>query len=1100
MPALRTILFLTLLYISSLALSVGSISAQAHQGGIDTRDTRLLHQPAIGSGHIAFAYAGDLWVTGREGKGVRRITTHEGIEGNARFSPDGELIAFSASYDGNTDVYIVSAEGGIPVRLTWHPAPDQVQDFTPDGSAVLFTSGRNSYTNRFGQLFTVPVTGGFPAQLPIPNASKATFSPDGTKIAYTPLSEPFNQWKNYRGGRVTRIWLYDRGDHSVEEIPQPPGRSNDTDPMWVGDRVYFRSDRNGEFNLFSFLPGSDSVEQLTHFEDFPVLNANADEGTIVFEQAGYLHLFDPDAGRSERLRIGIAADLIETRARYAEGDRFIRGAGLSPSGARAVFEFRGEIVTVPAEEGDVRNITRTMGAHERSPAWSPDGRWVAYLSDASGEYELHIAPQDGQGEVRRIQLEGNGFYEEPEWSPDGEWIAYSDNSWSLYLLNVDSEEIRRVASEPIYGPLKTLHYAWSPDSRWLAYTLNTLVYFQEVHLYSVEEDESRVITEGLSDVNEPVFDASGKYLFFSASTDAGPLRTWFALSGQDMRASNSLYLAVLTEDTPSPLAKKSDEEAVREDPTDEEASGSSDQEDVRVEVDFEGLHERILSIPVEPGYFYGLEAGDPGQLFFMKAEGSVDAGVVFGQVRANLGRFSLDSREEETLLENVTAFTLSADRQQVLALRQGSWILAGAGGRIEPGAGTLATGDIQVRIDPRAEWEQIFEEAWRINRDYFYDPGMHGADWPAMRAKYAQFLPHLSSRSDLNRVIQWMCSELAVGHHRVGGGDFLHRPETIPGGLLGADYEIDQGRYRFEKVYGGLNWNRELRSPLTEPGVGVEAGEYLLAVNGADLRATENLYSRFENTANKIVEITVGPDPAGAGARTVQVVPVPNEYALRNRDWVEGNLKRVDEATDGRVAYVYVPNTSTLGHAYFKRYFFPQAHKQAIIVDERFNGGGMAADYYIDHLRRPYLSSWAMRYGADLKDPLGSIQGPKVMIIDETAGSGGDYLPWMFRQLDMGPLIGKRTWGGLVGTLGFPVLMDGGVVTAPNLAIWTEDGGFIVENVGIPPDIEVEQLPAEVIAGRDPQLERAIQEILRMLEEGPPHTPQRPPYPIRVRR
>jgi tricorn protease len=566
-----------------------------------------------------------------------------------------------------------------------------------------------------------------------------------------------------------------------------------------------------------------------------------------------------------------------------------------------------------------------------------------------------------------------------------------------------------------------------------------------------------------------------------------------------MEISNSLYLAVLTKDIPSPLAKESDEEAVEEEPAEEGESGGSESEEdgVTVEIDFDGLHERILSLPVGSGYFHGLEPGAPGELYYLKAEDGADAGVVFGAVSGDLTRFSLESREEETLLENVQAFSLSADNEKALALSRGSWILADAGRSIEPGSGRLATGDIQVRIDPRTEWEQIFHEAWRINRDYFYDPGMHGADWPAMREKYVQFLPHLSSRQDLNRVIQWMCSELGVGHHRVGGGDFLYDPESVPGGLLGADFEIDAGRYRFAKVYGGLNWNPSLRSPLTEPGVGVQAGEYLLAVNGTDLRPPENLYSLFENTAGKIVEITVGPSPDGSGARTVEVVPVANESGLRNRDWVEGNLKRVEEATDGRVAYVYLPNTSTQGHAYFKRYFFPQAQKDAVIVDERFNGGGMAADYFIDLLRRPYLSSWAMRYGADLKNPLGSIQGPKVMIIDETAGSGGDYLPWMFRQLDMGPLIGKRTWGGLVGTLGFPILLDGGSVTAPNLAIWTEGGGFIVENVGVPPDIEVEQLPAEVIAGRDPQLERAIQEVLRMLEENPPHTPQRPPFPIR---
>jgi tricorn protease len=1084
---------------------VPPLKAQAPGPGVDTRDTRLLSQPAVGPTHIAFSYAGDLWVAGRDGSDARRLTTHVGNESNPRFSPDGSLIAFSGEYDGNTDVFVVPALGGVPTRLTWHPGADVVQGFAPDGSAVLFTSGRASFTGRYQQLFLVPVEGGIPEQLPVPNAYKATFSPDGSRIAYTPLYEAFTQWKNYRGGTVSRIWLYDRSDHSVEEIPQVEGRCNDTDPMWIGDEVYFRSDRNGEFNLFAYAPGSGQVRQLTTFDDFPVLAANAGGGAILFEQAGYLHLFDPAAARATRLEVGVAADLIETRPRFASGPRFIRSADLSPSGARAVFEFRGEILTVPAEKGDARNLTQTPSAHDRSPAWSPDGAQVAYVSDAGGEYQLHIAPQDGRGEARILPLEGAGFYEDLAWSPDGKWISYTDNAWSLYLLEVATGRIRTIATEPIYGPLKTLHHAWAPDSRWIAYTLNTPAYFQEVYLYSLEDGQSRIITEGMSDVTEPVFDAGGKYLWFAASTDAGPVREWFALSGQDMEATNALYLAVLPRGEPSPLAKESDEEGAAQ----SGASGgggsgagaapAGSEAEVRVQVDFEGIGERILPLPLPTGYYFNLRPGPRGQLYYLKTD---EAGGSFGApgtTRA-LARFNLEDRKEEVLLDNASSFVLSHDRKKALVAVGANWIIAGAGTKMDPSKGRLATADLQVRIDPRAEWEQIFHEAWRINRDYFYDPGMHGADWPAMREKYGRFLPHLTTRADLNRVIQWMSSELGVGHHRVGGGDFLFDAPDVPGGLLGADYEVAQGRYRFAKVYGGLNWNPELRSPLTEPGVDVQAGEYLLAVDGVELRAPENLYSRFENTVGKIVEITVGPDPDGSGARTVEVVPIANEATLRNRDWVEGNLRRVEEATAGRVAYVYLPNTSTQGHEYFKRYFFPQAHKDAVIVDERFNGGGLAADYYIDILRRPYLSSWAMRYGADLKNPQAAILGPKVMIIDETAGSGGDYLPWMFRRLDMGPLIGKRTWGGLVGTLGFPVLMDGGSVTAPNLAIWTEDGGFIVENVGVPPDIEVEQWPAEVIAGQDPQLERAIQEVMRMLEANPPVEPKRPPFPIRVRR
>lgn len=1088
-------------------------------GAVDTEDTRMLSSPAVSDGHVAFAYAGDLWVAGRDGGDVHRLTAHPGREGRPRFSPDGKWVAFSGHYDGNVDVYLVPAEGGVPRRMTWHPGPDIVQGFTPDGSAVLFTSPRAVFTRRYVQLFTVPIEGGLPTRLPIPHAFKATYSPDGGKIAYMPLYEAFRQWKNYRGGTASRIWIYDVGDHSVVEIPQPEGRSNDTDPMWIGDTIYFLSDRNGEFNLFAYETASAQVRQLTSHEDFPVLSASAGGGVIAYEQAGWLHLYDPASDTARRLPVGVAADLPESRPRFESGDRYIRNADVSPSGARAVFEFRGEIVTVPAENGDPRDLTETTGAHEREPAWSPDGRSIAYLSDASGEYQLYVAPQDGHGEPRVFTLDGSGFYDGLKWSPDGTKISFSDNSWALYVLDVASGGITRVDQEILYGPVKTLYYSWSPDSRWLAYTKNTRTYFQQVHLYSLDDGSSHVITDGLADVAEPVFDAGGKYLWFTASTDAGPVRQWFAMSNADMEISNALYLAVLPAGEPSPLAAESDEEkgettddgktdkAEKGKPgkkggkaTGETKSGAGGEkekdEPVHVRIDFDGLDQRIVALPLEPAFYGNLQPGPEGQLYYLQSRPS--AGRFGPSPPGSLRRFDLDEREEKTVLEGVTGFLLSADHEKVLYATPDAWHIADAGDKIEPGKGKLATDEIEVKIDPRAEWAQMFDEAWRINRDWFYDPNMHGADWPAMKEKYAVFLPDLADRQDLNDVLQWMCSELTVGHHRVFGGDTLFETEDIDGGLLGADYEIADGRYRFAKVYGGLNWNPDLRSPLTEPGVDVEPGEYLLAVEGEDLRPPENLYARFENTAGKIVEITVGPNPDGSGSRTVHVVPVADESDLRNRDWVEGNLEKVTVATGGRVAYVYVPNTTGFGHLYFKRYFFPQADRDAIIVDERHNGGGQVADYYLDLLRRPYISHWAMRYGEDLKTPLAAIQGPKVMLIDETAGSGGDLLPWMFRKLKLGTLVGRPTWGGLVGILGFPALMDGGRITAPNLAIWTEDG-WVVENVGVPPDVEVEQTPAEVIAGHDPQLEKAIEIALEQLEAHPPHQVHRPPYPVRVR-
>ncbi len=1082
-------------YLAVFALGIGVVQTGR---GIDIEDTRLLAQPAICKSHIAFIYAGDLWVANLDGEEVRRLTSDEGVESNPAFSPDGSLIAFSAQYEGNTDVYVVSVEGGVPTRLTWHPGPDIVQGFTPDGTAVLFTSPRAVFTNRYNQLYTVAVKGGAPEEpLKIPHATRATYSPDGTRIAYNPLYEAFVQWKHYRGGTHSKISLFRFSDNSEEKVPQPQGRCNDVDPMWIGDTIYFRSDRNGEFNLFSYDLKSKAIKQLTQHSDFPVVYASAGGGQIIYEQAGYLHVFDPRKSRSTRLTIPVAADLVETRPRYVKGFRYIRHEAISPTGARAALEFRGEIVTIPAEKGDPRNLTNTPGAHERSPAWSPDGMSIAYFSDESGEYELHVRSQDGKGEIRKFKPMGAGFYEDPVWSPDSSKIAYVDNSWSLYWLDLKTGSSKKIGSEYLYGPsrARTIHHVWSPDSKWITYTLNTKTYIQKVYAYSLEQDKSFAITDGLSEVSEPVFDASGRYLYFFGSTDAGPVKQWFDMSNADMHITRSLYLTVLRKNIPSPLAKESDEEKGIQ--KEEKAGETKHAEPEPFSIDFDDIQYRIVTVPLPGGDYSGLQAAASGQFYYLKSIPAAGDSGEPGRPMSELHRYDLGKRKDETVLTGVSDYTISADNKKILYTTRDAMYIVPAAEKTQPGQGKLNTDAVEVRIDPRAEWTQIFNEAWRINRDYFYDPHFHGADWNAMRQKYAIFLPDLAVRSDLNRVIQWMCSELAVGHHRVGGGDTLYQPKSVPGGLLGADYTLENGRYRFKKVYGGLNWNPELRAPLTEPGVDVRAGEYLLAVQGKELRPPTNLYSLFENTAGKIIEITVGPNPDGSGSRTVSVVPIANESTLRNRDWVEGNLKKVEEATGGRVAYVYVPNTSTLGHAYFKRYFYPQADKDAIIVDERFNGGGQVADYYIDHLRKPFVSYWAMRYGADLKTPGAAIQGPKVMIIDETAGSGGDLLPWMFRKFKIGPLVGQRTWGGLVGILGFPVLMDGGNITAPNLAIWTEEG-WVVENEGVPPDIEVEQTPAAVIAGHDPQLERAIQVVMEELKKNPPKELKRPPYPVRT--
>ena len=1065
-----------------------------------TAQTRLLSDPAISKDHLAFAYAGDLWMADANGRNVRRLTIADGAETHPVFSPDGRTLAFTANYDGNTDVYTVPVEGGIPERLTWHPDPDEVQSFTPDGQGVLFTSKRYVFTNRFNQLYTIGLGGGQETPLNLPTAFQADYSDDGNYIAYTPLGDRSGMWKNYRGGTTSRIWVFSTADSSVVEIPKPETGSNDNFPQWLGGKVYFRSDREREYNLYAFDPATGAVEQLTDFQDFPVISLRAGADKIVFEQAGYLHTYDPATGQTQRINVTVRADILDVRPRYVTGGDHVRTAGVSPSGQRLVFDFRGDILTAPAAEGDVQNLTQTPGVHETFPAWSPDGSTVAYFSDASGEYALHLRPRP-HGDVRTIELHGTGFYAHIHWAPDGEHLAFVDNGRNLYVMNVAGGTIEKVDQDVLYypGEYRDLFGSWSHDGKWMAYSKITGTNYERAFVYDVASGTSSPVTDPLVNATEPTFDRSGKYLYLTASTDAGPVVNWFQQSSNDMRATNGLYLITLQREVASPFFHRNDTEAMSQDEQFEAArkaesekkdEGDEEKDDVEADatpgplrIDFDGLQNRIVRLPLPNGNYSNLASAAGGQLLFLQSD---DGGSV-------MYSFSLEDREAT---EHLPAdwFEVTANGERAFVGSFGRW---GVTSLTSPTLDDLKSPEeygLAVRIDPRQEWRNIFNEMWRVNRDYFYDAGMHGVDWPAMHAKYEPFLADVMTTDDLYRVMEWMGSELGVGHHRFGSqGEPLRDAERVPGGVLGADYGVANGRYRFEKIYGGLNWNEDLASPLTEPGVNVNVGDYLLAVNGEELRAGDNLFRPFERTAGTIVALTVGPNADGSNSRTEKVTPVEDEYDLRNRDWVEGNLRKVSEATGGRVAYVYVPNTGGGGFKYFKRYFFPQVDKQAIIVDERFNGGGQIADYYIELLMRPYQNSWTYRYGADQHAPVASIRGPKVLLIDETAGSGGDLFPYLWRQSALGPMIGKRTWGGLVGVLGFPEFIDGGSVTAPNVAFWDRDG-YRVENEGVAPDIVVEQYPREVMAGRDPQLERAIEEVLRQLEEAPVVAPARPAF------
>jgi tricorn protease len=913
---------------------------------------------------------------------------------------------------------------------------------------------------------------------------------------------------------VTPIWVFDLETYDHIEVPHE--NASDTFPRWLDGSLYFLSDRSRTMNIFRWDPGSQQVEQVTFHADFDVRSLTAGGGLLAYEQGGRLHLYDPASGESKPISISIGADLPYTRPHYQKADRFIQNSAISPTGLRAVFEARGEILTVPAKKGDVRNLSRSPGAAERFPAWSPDGQSIAYFSDASGEYQLVISDQKGFQKTT-IPLGIRSFFYTPLWSPDSKWIAFTDKALNLHLVNVESKTLTCVDTDTYEHPVRSLNPAWSPDSQWLAYTKRLESHLRAVFLYNLASGETRQVTDGLSDATDACFSRDGKYLFFAASSNYGLNTGWLDMSSYERAILSSLYVVVLDKDEPSPLFPESDEE----NPTDEEkpqdgentpqaeAAGSStngsekagEETDkkgpVKVKIDLDGLDQRIQALPVPARDYQRLQSAG-GKLFFLELlpHQPLDTETLEFQLHA----YDLKERKAEVYLEKLQDYWISADGKKMLyrCFGEPKFAIVGVEKKPEPGEGMLNLDPVEILVDPKAEWRQIYREAFRIHRDFFYDPAMHGLDLEALYQKYLPFLDHVGHRDDLNYLLAEFSGELVVGHAYVGFGD-VPAPNPVPTGLLGADFEVTgDGYYRIQRIYPGLNWHPELRAPLTEPGVNVREGEYILAVNGQPLRAPTNIYHLFEQTVERITELLVSPVPDESQARTVSVRPVGNETALRHWNWVEENRRKVDELSNGRVAYIYMANTASEGYSSFNRYYFSQLNKSAVVLDERFNGGGMVADYVIDMLHRPVLSYWATRDGKEFTTPNASIIGPKVMIINEFAGSGGDAMPLFFRRRGLGKLVGKRTWGGLIGIYDYPILIDGGFFTSPRMAIFSPDGKWEVENEGVPPDIEVEMTPRLVIQGRDPQLENAVEVVLAELEANPPRRPPRPEPALRA--
>jgi len=1054
-----------------------------------SQGTMLMRQPTISNDNIVFVYANDLWIVNKEGGDARRLTSNEGAESNPHFSPDGKWIAFTAQYDGNTDVYLIPTEGGQPQRLTWHPGADQVTGWTPDGESILFATSREGVLpTRESKIYTINKKGGAEEALPIPRAVAGEISEDGKYIAYQQIGFWDPEWRNHRGGQAKPIWIVDLKNFSLKMTPQPDNERH-TDPVWLNNVVYFLSERDYANNVWSFNPTNNELKQLTFHSDFDAKSIDAGGGQLVYEQGGYLHTLNPANGQTKKLVINVRGDFHWARARWEDvRSTSLQNASLSPTGQRALFEYRGEIFTVPKEKGDWRNITNTSGAADRYPVWSPDGKRIAYFSDASGEYQLLIADQEGLEKPKAITIPNPTFFFRPQWSPDGKYIAFTDTDYNLLYTDVTTGTTKKVDAERYAHPNRTLNPVWSPDSKWIAYARLNDSQFKVIKVYNVETNQTLQLTDGMADAITPAWDASGKYLYFLASTNYALNIGWLDMTSYDRPVTRALYLIVLNKDDASPLLPRSDDE--KEKPKEEKKEGTP-----VVKIDADGIAQRILAVDVPLRNYTELQPGPDGYVFFAEA--------IPNQQGATLHRYNFKDRKAEVYLTGINNASVSNDRKSLLYRSNATWgILGTTDNNKKVGDGKLdALTSLKLKIEPREEWKQIFKEGWRYQRDFLYVNNTHGAPWNDVLKWYSPWIEHVQHRTDLLNVVDIMGGEIAVGHSYTRGGDFPDVKE-VNIGLLGADYETDSKLYRIKKIYTGESWNPGLNAPLRGPGIGVKEGDYILEVNGVTVSASENLYKYFEGTANRQTKLRVNSKPSLEGSKLITVVPVENENQLRMIHWVESNRKKVDELSKGQLAYVYVPNTGQPGYTSFNRYYFSQQDRKGAIIDERNNGGGSAADYMVDVMSRQLHGYFNSKVGdhKPFLTPNAGIFGPKVMLINERAGSGGDLLPYMFNKMKIGPLVGTKTWGGLVGTWDTPPFVDGGTMIAPRGGFYDTDGKWAVEGVGISPDIAIEQTPADVIKGRDPQLERAVEEALKLVKTQALEIKPEPAPPIKYKR
>ncbi len=1067
----------------------------------------LLRFPDVHGEMIVFVSGEDIWRASTSGGMATRLTIHDGAERFPKFSKDGTLIAFTGDYDGNTDVYVMNVDGGDIRRVTYHPGGDEVIGWHPTKNKILFRSTRDSYS-RFERLYLAGPDGSGLEPLILHEAAQGSFSPDGGKIAYNRVARENRTWKRYRGGKAQEVYVYDFATDQDRNLTQYDG--TDRIPMWIGDKIYFSSDRDRVLNLYSVDPESGRIEQITRHGEYDVRRPSMGGSKIVYEQAGAIWLLDVATHETHEVPIRIGADAAEARAYLKDVSDAVTAFDCSPTGARALVVARGEVFSVPKKEGPTRNLSRDCGARDKDAAWSPDGKRVAYLSDRNGEYEIYLVDPKGEGEAIRLTHHKDGYRHTLRWSPDSRKIAFADQTLRCYFLDVETKEITEVDKaefenvdvsldvKPIYD------FNWSPDSRFLAYSkMNADLVFQ-VFIYSLEEGRARQVSDGLFSDFGPVFSADGEHLFFLSNRRFNPTFCDFEweMVYKDVAG---VYVLTLRKDGPALLPLESDEEPTASDDDEREDGdekgesengGEGDEED-RVAIDFDGLSSRIEALPLSPGNYRRLGV-NKSSLFYLNAEkGDFNRFEYRGTGPMTLHSFSFDKRKEATVIERIDGYKLSADGKKVVYKKGKSVGIIDASAKDSKGKKVDLSG-LKMWLDPKLEWQQIFNEAWRMERDFYYEPDMHGLDWEAMRKKYGRLIPLATCRQDIRFIVGELIGELNTSHTYVFGGDRRRTADRVNVGMLGVDWEIDEAadRYRFKRIFRVVGWTRGMFPPLARSGVDVREGDYLLRVNGQEVTAGRSVYAYFQGLGGKRVSLLVNDKPTAEGAREFLVEPARGERTLRYLDWVEHNRQVVAKASDGQIGYIHLPDTYTRSAREFPKYFYGQTRKKGLVVDGRYNGGGLDPDIFLQRLDKKLLTYWTRRYSHDQTTPAVVTRAHLACLTNRQAGSGGDMLPMEFKIRGMGPVIGTRSWGGLVGVSMFVRLIDGGGLTAPDYRIYDRSGKWIVENVGVAPDIEVDLQAAEMARGYDAQLMKAVEVLMKKIDDEPRPWPGHAPFPV----